>query len=307
MYERYYKTAGITLAVSSDLPILGDTFDPKFKEFEVKAPGEDTVYLHHHFHLMDMGTSEPGKKVYEKPPWMIYEGKNQFTYVWTSSDANTHDLKRGAIFSKDHTQGVIYNDESNLNRYDSGNIGALTLFPTDQILIARLMGDRKGCVLHSAGMIMNGNGLIFAGHSDAGKSTISLIMKNRATLLCDDRNIIRRQGQGFRLYGTWSHGDVDDVSSDSADVKAICFLKQAKENRLVRLEDKKIILKNRLACLVKPFVTAQWWNKTLDVITEIVRQVPCYELCFDKSGSVVTLLEDEFKLNGTRIFTEIHR
>jgi len=293
MCKHYYKTAGITFAVSSDLPILGDTFDPKFKEFEVKAPGEDTVYLHHHFHLLNMGNAEPGKKVYEKPPWMIYEGKDHFTYVWTSSFANTNYLKRGAVFSKDHTQGVIYNDESNLNRYDSGNVGALTLFPTDQILIARLLADRKGCVLHSAGMIMNGNGLVFAGHSDAGKSTISLIMKNRATLLCDDRNIIRRQGQGFKLYGTWSHGDVQEVSSDSADVKAICFLKQARKNRLVRIEDEKLILSKLLACLVKSFVTAQWWNKTLDVIQEIVRQVPCYELCFDKSGKVAELLENE--------------
>jgi hypothetical protein len=37
-----------------------------------------------------------------------------------------------------------------------------------------------------------------------------------------------------------------------------------------------------------------WWNKTLDLVSEIVREVPCYELIFDKSGKVVKLLEDEF-------------
>jgi hypothetical protein len=295
MYERYYKTAGITFAVSSDLPISGETFDPKFKEFEVKAPGDDTVYLHHHFYLLDMGNSEPGKKVYEKPPWMIYEGENHFTYVWTSSSVNSEGLRRTAVFSKDHTQGVIYNDEINLKGYSIGNVGSLTLFPTDQILIARLLADRKGCVLHSAGMIMDGNGLLFAGHSDAGKSTISLMMKNRANLLCDDRNIIRKQAGRFKLYGTWSHGDVEEVSSDSAELKAIFFLMQSQENRVVRLEDKKMILKKLLACLIKPFVTAKWWNKTLDVIEEIVGQVPCYELCFDKSGKLVNLLEREIE------------
>ena len=72
-----------------------------------------------------------------------------------------------------------------------------------------------------------------------------------------------------------------------------CRLKQAKENRLVRLEDKKEILKKLLGCLVKPFVTAEWWNKTLDLISQIVREVPCYKLCFDKSGAVVELLESE--------------
>ena len=291
MDKHYYKTAGITFAVSSDLPILVHTFDPKFKAFEVTAPGEDTVFLHHHFHLMDMGSAATGTKVYEKPPWNIYEGKDHFTYVWTSSHANTHDLKRGAVFTKNHSHGVIYNDESTLSRYDSGNVGALTLFPTDQILLARLLADRKGCVLHSAGMIINGKGLVFAGHSGAGKSTLSRIIKNKATLLCDDRNIIRKQGEGFKLYGTWSHGDVKEVCSDSANLAAICFLKQAQDNTLKRMHDEKLILSNLLACLVKSFVTAQWWNRTLDVITEIIREVPCYELRFDKSGDVAELLE----------------
>lgn len=291
MEKRYYKTGGITFGVSSDLPIMGDTFHTKFKQFEVKVPGEDLVCLHHHFHLLDMGKSDPGKKIYEKSPWMIFENKNHFTYVWTSSLDNTDGLKRAAVFSLDHTHGVIYNDEINLMAYSAGNVGSLTLFPTDQILLARLLADRNGCMLHSSGLIMDGNGLLFAGHSDAGKSTISLMMKNRATILCDDRNIVRKQGDSFKLYGTWSHGDVQEVSCDSANLKAIFFLKQAKENRVRRFENKTLILKNLLACLVRSFVTENWWNKTLDVISEIVREVPCYELCFDKSGKVVKLLE----------------
>ncbi len=291
MEKRYYKTGGITFGVSSDLPIMGDTFHPKFRQFEVKVPGEDLVCFHHHFHLLEMGKSDPGKKIYEKSPWMIFENKNHFTYVWTSSLDNTDGLKRAAVFSLDHTHGVIYNDEINLMAYSAGNVGSLTLFPTDQILLARLLADRNGCMLHSSGLIMDGNGLLFAGHSDAGKSTISLMMKNRATILCDDRNIVRKQGDSFKLYGTWSHGDVEKVSCDSANLKAIFFLKQAKENHVKRLENKTLILKNLLACLVRSFVTQHWWNKTLDVISEIVREVPCYELCFDKSGKVVGLLE----------------
>jgi hypothetical protein len=294
MDKHYYKVAGITIAVSSDLPVREETFHPKFKEFEVKAPGEDVVHLHHHFHMLDVGKSEPGKKVYEKPPWAIYSDNSRFTYVWTPYSENSNGFRRAAVFSLDHTRGVMYNDDINLGVYNAGNIGSLTLFPTDQILLARLLGYRKGCVLHSAGMIMDGNGLLFAGHSDAGKSTISLMMKHRATILCDDRNIIKKEADGFKLYGTWSHGDVEDVSSDSADLKAIFFLKQGKEIRLVRIKDRKTILKKLLACLIKPFVSATWWNKTLDLVEEIVGEVPCYELCFDKSDKVLELLESEF-------------
>ena len=284
----------MTFAVSSDLPIKEDTFHPKFKQFEVKAPGKDMVHLHHHFHLLDIGKSEPGKKIYEKAPWAIYKGDNQFTYVWTPSSENSNGFRRAAVFSLDHTQGVIYNDDINHGAFNAGNIGSLTLFPTDQILLARLLGDRNGCVFHSTAMIMNGKGLLFVGHSEAGKSTMSLMMKHRATLLCDDRNIVKKEAKGFKLFGTWSHGDVEDVSSDSADLRAICFLKQAKENSLVRIEDRKIILQKLLACLIKPFVSKMWWNNTLDLISEIVRGVPCYEFSFDKSGRVAEVLENEF-------------
>jgi hypothetical protein len=294
MDTHYYNIAGMTLAVSSDLPIRGETFHPKFKQFAVQRPGEDVVHLHHHFHLLDVSKSEPGKKVYEKPPWKIYAANNRFTYVWMPSNENANGFRRAGVFSLDHTQGVLYNDESNQKVFHDGNAGSLTLFPTDQILLARLLADRKGCILHATGMIMDGDGLLFAGHSDAGKSTLSLMMKQRATILCDDRNIVKKETDGFKLYGTWSHGDVEAVSADSAGLKGILFLQQAQENSLVKIEDRSIIVKKLLACLIKPYATQTWWNRTLDLVKEIVREVPCYALCFDKSGEVVELLEKEF-------------
>ena len=144
MKKHYYNIAGMTLAVSSDLPIRGETFHPKFKQFEVQKPGEDVVHLHHHFHMLDVGKSEPGEKVYEKPPWAIYAGSDRFTYVWTPSSGYSNGFRRAAVFSLDYTQGVIYNDDINRGAFTAGNVGALTLFPTDQILVAQLLGARKG-------------------------------------------------------------------------------------------------------------------------------------------------------------------
>ena len=39
-------------------------------------------------------------------------------------------------------------------------------------------------------------------------------------------------------------------------------------------------------------MTADWWDKTLDVIEHITKDVPCYVVEFDKSGAVVALLRD---------------
>ena len=113
----------------------------------------------------------------------------------------------------------------------------------------------------------------------------------KATILCDDRIIVRRWPEGFRIYGTWNHGDVPDVSADSAPLKAVMFLEQSKENRLVPLTDSKEMMKRYLACLIKPLVTADWWDKMLLLIEQLMQEVPCYIMKFDKSGRVVELLE----------------
>ena len=143
---------------------------------------------------------------------------------------------------------------------------------------------------------MDGQGLLFVGHSDAGKSTMVTMLKDRAEILCDDRNIVRRRGKGnYTIHGTWSHGDVPDVSPNSSSLRSIMFLEQAPENRIVPLTDKKEIMRRLLACLIKPFVTADWWEKMLTLVEKISHELPCYILRFDKSGGVVEVLEKFLK------------
>ena len=77
------------------------------------------------------------------------------------------------------------------------------------------------------------------------------------------------------------------MSPASAPLKAICFLEQADENTLTPLTDPKEIRRRLLACVIKPFVSADWWNKTLDLIEQIAGEVPCYIMRFDKSGAIV--------------------
>jgi hypothetical protein len=169
---------------------------------------------------------------------------------------------------------------------------SVTSFPTDQVLVARLLADREGCILHSAGMIIDVHGFAFAGHSDAGKSTIVTQLRPYGEILCDDRNILRRYPDGWRLYGTWSHGDVPDVSPNSAPLRAILLLEQAPFNRLTRITDRREIVRRLPFLIIKPLVDAGWWEKTLDLVGHIAREVPVYRLQFDRSGRVWDVLQE---------------
>ena len=155
--------------------------------------------------------------------------------------------------------------------------------------------------MHASGAILDGQGLLFVGHSDAGKTTIRAMLQGRegVEVLGDDRNVIYRQPDGgnlgtgeYRTQGIWNSLGVKDISAASAPLRAILFLEQAPDNRLVRLDDRREAIKRLLACLVKPLVTAEWWDKSLIAVRDIVREVPCYTLRFDLSGGVVQVLRE---------------
>jgi MoaA/NifB/PqqE/SkfB family radical SAM enzyme len=289
-HRAYYQIGAITIQVESDLPIEEDTFHPKINVFKVNGPGNDNVLVRHHFSLPDLQSKDLGERIYSKAPWSIYKKGDSWIYLGISPTKGEKDLHRVAVSSRDHSRIEIYH--KNDDAYRKGGLHSLTMFSTDQILIARLLADRQGCYIHSCGIMLGGRGLLFVGHSEAGKSTISLILKEHGgQILCDDRIIIRKYPENFKIYGTWSHGDVSDVSNDSALLSGIFFLEQSKENLIIPLKDKKEIIKKLLACLIKPLETADWREKEFVLLEQITQGIPCYRLQFDKSGKIARELQ----------------
>ena len=283
--RRYFSIGGITIQVDSDISFGEDTFNEKFESFRADGPGEDMVSIRHHFSLPDLPEEERGVEKYRKSPWAIYRKGSSWIYTGIPTDGSVSPLHRVAVFSDDHSKGRIYNKDE--DSFRKGNLHALTMFPTDQILIARLLADRNGFFLHSSGVIMDGKGLLFVGHSEAGKSTTTRMIAPYAEILCDDRNIVRRFEDGWRVYGTWSHGDVPDVSSSSAPLHAILFLEKADENLIEPMTNKAEVRDRLLACLIRPFMTADWWEKTLDMVELMIQEIPCYLMKFDKTGGII--------------------
>ena len=312
-HRRYYRIAGITIQVDSDLPFTDQTFVPKFAAFRVDGPGPDTVSIRHHFSLPDLTGKDLGREMYRKPPWAIYRQNSSYIYLGISPQPDDPTLHRAVTFNNDHSRAKIYNNQKEV--WLNGDLHSLTLFPSDQVLIALLLADRQGCYFHSAAAIVNGVGMIFIGHSEAGKTTTTHLLMDagrpgngrsnlQVEILCDDRNIVRRREDGWWVYGTWSHGDNPLISPNGAPMHAILFLEQGDENTLTPLIDRKEIVRRLLGCVIKPFVTADWWNKTLDTIERMSREAPCYVMRFDRTGKIVKELSSlaaETKSEGSNL------
>ena len=287
-HRRYFRIAGITIQVDSDLPFTEKTFDPKFRKFQADGAGEEMISLSHHFSLPKFNIADLGKEVYRKPPWAIYRKGRSWIYLGIAPQRRDKTIYSAAVFNEGHTRGRIYNSRKGLFR--KGNLHSLTMFPSDQILLARMLADREACFLHASGIVMNGKGLLFVGHSGAGKTTVATMLREQGKVLCDDRIIVRSWPEGLRIHGTWSHGDLAEISADDAPLSAIFFLEKAATNRLIPVTKRREIAQLLVQHVVKSLITADWWEKILALMENIAGEVPVYRLRFDKSGRVADVI-----------------
>jgi MoaA/NifB/PqqE/SkfB family radical SAM enzyme len=285
---RYYQIAGLTVQVSADFPIADDTFAPKFESFRVDGPGNDTISLRLVSSVPALSDLRLGQEVYRRPPWAIYRQRDAWVYLGISLNDEDRDLYSLAIFNEDHSRATIFRNDDVYNR---NGLHSLTTLPSDQILLARVLAERQSCYLHASGILMDGNGLLFVGHSEAGKSTMLKMLRGQGEILCDDRIIVRRWPDGFRIHGTWSHGELPDVSPSGGPLRAILFLEKADANELIPMAGQRERLAGVLGHVVRSLTTADWWEKTLDLAGMIAAEVPAYRLRFDRSGQVVELLK----------------
>jgi hypothetical protein len=288
---RYYNIANLTIAVESDHPITHTTFSGKFDFFQRDVPGDDIVTVRHHFQLPIFDEQEMRQVVYKKTPWTIYKAEGAWIYTGILSSEAPNSFFQAAVFNPDHSRGDIFHGQEQKTAFRNGNLHVLTLFPTDQILLARIMADRSACFLHAAGIVHDSAGYLFVGHSDAGKSTMcQMFLDNDSEILCDDRIIVRKHREGFYIHGTWSHGDIPNVSPNAAPLKGIYFLEQASENETIPIHDPFENVKRLLPCVIKGLVTPDWMEKVITLVENLANEIPCYRLRFDKSGEIVKIL-----------------
>ena len=167
-------------------------------------------------------------------------------------------------------------------------------YPLDQILLMYILAERKGLLVHALGFILKDRGYLFPGRSGAGKSTMAreLEKKEGFELLSDDRLVIKKSGDTFKVYGTPWPGDAGIALNRSVGLSAVFFLEHGPINRIEELDHRGAV--ERLLSVV----SVPWFDKDvippiLSSCEELASQVPAYTLYF-KPGIEVADLLDEF-------------
>lgn len=284
---RRFRVAGITLEVVCLGPGPALPWHSKLAAFEVDSPGPDTVIIRHHRSAFPGSPDGPGRPIYDHPPYKIHAAEDGWIYRIGGEGQGPIQT---AVFASDYSRADIYTPEPLAIPEDG--FESLTLLPTDQVLLAPLLAVRGGCLLHSAGAIRGGAGWLFAGHSTAGKSTIVGMLKGRAEILCDDRIALRPDGAGgFRIHGTWSHGDVPDISPASAPLTELFLLRKSTRDEASPVTDRRAVARHLLDLVIKPLATAAWWGQTLGAIDRLSASLRAWDLGFGLGGGILGILD----------------
>jgi len=147
-------------------------------------------------------------------------------------------------------------------------------------------------ILHSAYMCREGKAVLFSAPSETGKSTqAGLWERYRGTRQINgDRSLLVREESGWYAHGWPICGSSEICHNECYPIQAIVMLYQAKENVIRSLGPAEAMKK------VMSQITINMWNtefqmKVMDLIQQLIAEVPVYELGCDISEDAVKCLE----------------
>jgi hypothetical protein len=196
---------------------------------------------------------------------------------------------RMAAFNSDFTRGEIHTDTSVWAAAAEGRLPFPLLHPLGTLILVSVLARAGGLMVHSCGIDDNGAGYAFVGSSTYGKSTMAKLWNRSARVLNDDRVVIRRHEDCFRIYGTPWPGEFPSVSPGGVRLERIFFLQKSGRNALEPLglaQASVKLLKRSSAPLWDLGVSAT----VLDFVADLVTRVPSYILEFIPDESIVDFI-----------------
>jgi hypothetical protein len=159
-----------------------------------------------------------------------------------------------------------------------------------RIVHTLVLARRGGFLMHSASAIRNGRAFLFAGVSEAGKTTISRLAPPDATLLTDEISYVRKQGDGYTAFGTPFTGELAKLGENvSAPIAALYLLAKGAENRIDPIPPREAV-RSILANMLFFAEDEELVQSTFHSAFEFVSRVPVSRLTFVPDARVWELI-----------------
>ena len=231
-------------------------------------------------------------KIFQTPDsWSLYNSGDE--YFWTGT--TVHPEKGFSCIARFHRRPheVTIHCGDILVTEEEGTKMLMNPFSyqLDQFLLVYALAEREGALLHACAVELSGKGYVFPGRSGAGKSTISGIFVSRGhSVLSDDRAVVRKIGDAFRVFGTPWSGTAGIAENRSLPLNGIFFIVHGEENKVEKLSPKEAFER------LMPVTSILWYDakvlpSMLSFCEDLAMNIPAYDLHFRPQEEVVGLLE----------------
>jgi hypothetical protein len=272
--------AGLAVAVTADadLPVAPEGTARKFVRAAGAAGPPPAARIHARWGDPRVPAGAPLGFDSGKGLWRMYRAAGGPEFVFTSPALGAAPYQ-AAAFSEDLRQGrVTLRREPFASRLPIYPLH----YPLDEVFMVHLLARGLGVELHGAGVVTaDGRGLLFAGQSGAGKTTMSRLWRDEpgVTVLSDERVIVRLEDGRVWMYGTPWHGDGYIAEPGRAPLERVLLLRHGAANALGALP--RVAAAARLfACAFVPFHDAAGLDFSLELLGQIAARCRFEELAF---------------------------
>lgn len=268
--------AEIIISLISDNNNAGFCVDDAYKSFISEEEPEVILRIHSR-HIPQY---DSGKKVFDSgTTWRLLHKNNKIILKTIS---------RTAILQSDFKAGDIHVLEEG-----AGHRFPFPLnYPLAEVLMINLLSKGRGALVHACGVDESGDGYLFLGNSNHGKSTIATLWsKKQATILNDDRIIVREKNGEFWMYGTPWPGEYKEVSPEGLPIQKIFFLRHGERNSVDPKNGAEAVTMLLARCF-PAFWDKEGMDYTLGLCHRLVSKIPCYELNFVPDGNIFNFVKN---------------
>jgi hypothetical protein len=284
-----FEVGGIRFSFNLDDYQFGCELADNYEKFSYQGRRADARYT---LHSGNPKFKDFGRLLFDSGGlWRIYErhGKRLIDIRHDSG------LRKVCLLDDDFSGGDIYLDfpkcGDNLAEVLSHQRNPMQ-YPLDQLLMVGLLRRRSGMLVHSCGVADGGRGMLFVGASGAGKSTIASLWRDcDGVVLNDDRIILRRRGDAFRMYGTPWCGDFKESSPSDSKIDAVFFIEHGVSNSIVQLKPM-----DAITALVSNSFYGSWdrsyTEANIGVSESVAGSIGCFTLSFVPDRTAVDAVRE---------------
>ena len=192
------------------------------------------------------------------------------------------------VYDRQFTRGDLYVAKDAKGERSPFSFG---VFVSD--LLTAMLPFHEGMMVHASGIADGRRGIVFAGPSGAGKSTMAGLWEgyDGVRVLNDDRIILRKKDGQWRAYPRLGVGEPRSGSSEGVPLEAVFLIHHASENAARRMNSSGGA-RSLLAHLSLPAYDAAATRATLQLLDDLLHQVPVYHLGFCPEEAIVGFARD---------------